>query len=90
MKEEKKVPEISKEPVRQFADDESRRIYEESIKQAEVPVEEEVKSKKPILATNRKEDVEENEFAKEIRSMLQNTDSARKAVVLGEILTRKY
>jgi PAB1-binding protein PBP1 len=78
---------------RKFADDESRRVYEESIKRAEgaeidYSVDEKFASKKVLRSTA--EEVEENHFAKEIKEMLQNSDSARKAVILGEILNRRY
>ena len=36
------------------------------------------------------EKVEDNEFAKEIHSMLTSPDSAAKAIILSEIINRKY
>ncbi|MFY0685802.1 MAG: hypothetical protein JXQ90_01485 [Cyclobacteriaceae bacterium] len=78
---------------RQFADEESKRIYEESIKRAEgfnigFEPDEKFSSKKVLRSTAEEET--ENEFASEIKSMLQNPDDAKKAIILSEILNRKY
>lgn len=78
---------------RQFADEESRRVYEESIKRAEgadlrYEVDEKFASKKVLRETA--EEKETNEFAAEINAMLRDSNEARKAVILGEILNRKY
>lgn len=87
------VEEIKKEGrSRQFADDESRRIYEDSIKRAEeidIPFEadEDYASKKLFKHADIEE---EHTIADEIREGLQSTDSARKAIIYSEILNRKF
>jgi hypothetical protein len=78
---------------RRFADDESRRIYEESIRRAEganidYRPDESYSDKKVLRETA--EDIEENAFVTDINNMLSNSDSAKKAVILSEILNRKY
>jgi hypothetical protein len=78
---------------RKFADDESRRIYEESIKRAEgadidYALDKKYANKKVIRSTA--EEDETNELANEIKEMFQNADSARKAVIMSEIFNRKY
>ena len=78
---------------RAFADEESKRVYEESIKKAEgfelaYQQDEHYQTRK--LFNDRPDRTTENEFASEIKSMLKNGDSARKAVILSEILQRKY
>jgi len=84
---------IAKEgSYRHFADDETRRVYEESIKQAEgfdieFAPDEKFKSKSLLKA---KVASKEPSFADEIRTGLQKPDTARKAIVYGEILSRKY
>lgn len=77
---------------RHFADDESRRVYEESIKRAEQQEEfEPAEGYQSIKLVSRKEEEEESSgFSKEIAEMFSDTDGARKAVILGEILNRKY
>lgn len=77
---------------RKFADDESKRIYEESIKKAEgakldFERDEHFQIK---LKDRKKEEESESELATDIRTMLRNPEDARKAVILGEILNRKY
>jgi hypothetical protein len=78
---------------RAFADDESRRVYEESIKMAEgadldfKPNEHFVE---PSLFKGEVEDLEEEwTIADEIRDGL-NTTEAKKAIIYSEILARKY
>ena len=78
---------------RQFADDESRRVYEESIKRAEgagieYSLDEHYASRKVLRSTAEEKDG--HSIASEIKEMLDNTADARKAVILGEILNRKY
>lgn len=78
---------------RQFADEESKRIYEESIKRAEgalldYSVDEKYASKKVLRETAEIKEI--NPVAEEIRNMLRNPSETRKAVILSEILNRKY
>ncbi|WP_258097088.1 hypothetical protein [Marinoscillum pacificum] len=78
---------------RKFADDESRRVYEESIKNAEgakLDFERDEHFRIKLKDRKKEEDVNESEFASDIASMLRNPEDARKAVILGEILNRKY
>jgi hypothetical protein len=78
---------------RAFADDESRRVYEESIKRAEgfkieyEPDEHYAESR--IFKGQGVEEEKEYTFADEIRDGLSSTE-ARKAIIYSEILSRKY
>lgn len=88
-----KVEDFSREGRnRQFSDEDSRKIYEESIKNAEgAALNFERDEHFQIKLKSRGQDEESNsEVASEIAEMLRNPDSARKAVILGEILNRKY
>ncbi|MCP4459919.1 MAG: hypothetical protein GY816_18135 [Cytophagales bacterium] len=85
-----------KERIRHFADDESRRIYEESVARAaefepghdhKFEPDDDYVSKKMFKGL----EVEtEPTLADEIRESLQTTDSARKAIIYSEILNKKY
>ena len=77
---------------RQFADDESRRVYEESVKQAEgfdidYTPDSHYANEKLFKGEKKKA---EPTIADEIREGLQNTESAKKAIIYGEILNRRY
>lgn len=77
---------------RAFADDESKRVYEESIKMAEgsdIEFGASENYKQPRLFKKDVEEEEEWTIADEIRDGL-NSDEAKKAVIYSEILTRKY
>lgn len=77
---------------RSFADDESRRIYEESIKRAEqteISYEPDEKFKSAKLFSQPGEEEVGNPLTEEIKAMLQSED-AKKAIILQEILNRKY
>ncbi|MEP0984991.1 hypothetical protein [Ekhidna sp.] len=76
-----------------FADDESRRVYEESIKMAEgadleFEPDEHFRSTS-LFKGSRNEEEEEWTIADEIRDGL-NSAEAKKAVIYSEILNRKY
>lgn len=75
--------------TRHFADDESRAIYERSIQEAEKEPEIEPvpESQYKINIKSRSEEVE---YTSDIHDLLSDADSAKKAVILSEILTRKY
>lgn len=77
---------------RQFADEESRRVYEESVKQAEgFDIEfapDEKFGGKKILRSRSQE--EGPTLGDEIREGLLEGDDARKAVIYAEIFARKY
>ncbi len=79
---------------RKFADEESRRVYEESIRRAastKVEYEPDKKfAKSKLFQDPSKKEVERNPLAEEIQEMLQSPESARKAIILQEILNRKY
>lgn len=79
--------------TRRFSDEESREVYERSIRMAEgsdltFDPDESFRSSKLKGSTQVEE--EENEFVKEIRETLANSDEARKAIILSEIINRKY
>jgi hypothetical protein len=78
---------------RQFADAESRKVYEESIKQAEgfdIAYEPDSHYESERLFKGNQKTKSEPTLADEIRTGLQNTQTARKAIIYGEILNRKY
>lgn len=76
---------------RRFADDESRKVYQESIKQAEGA---DLKFERAAnFKTKLERNIEEEEgsgLGNEIFESLKDADQAKKAVILGEILNRKY
>ncbi|WP_436516530.1 hypothetical protein [Ekhidna sp. To15] len=79
---------------RVFADDESRKVYEESIKMAEgadieFAPDENFQEPRLFKGTDKDEEEEEWSIADEIRDGL-NSEEAKKAVIYSEILTRKY
>ncbi len=93
LKQEREAEKFEEGRTRTFSDEETRRVYEESIKSAEgydldYGTDEKYASKKVLRSTAEEE--EDNEFVTEIKSMLQNKDEAKKAVILSEILNRKY
>ncbi len=89
-------PRKEKDRVRHFADDESRRIYEESITHAQEfePGHDHKFEPDDDYASSKlfKEHMvdEGPTIADEIRESLQSTDSARKAIIYSEILNKKY
>ncbi len=92
----KAQPAFEEGRTRRFADEESRRIYEEAIVRSEgadLKFEANQKYKTDSLKMGFSaydKEKEENEFAKEIRESLSDSDSAKKAVILSEILNRRY
>jgi len=77
---------------RVFADDESKRVYEESIKMAEgadLAFEPDENYKQPRLFATEEAEDDEPTIADEIRDGL-DTSEAKKAVIYAEILNRKY
>ncbi len=77
---------------RQFADEESLRVYQESVKQAEGAELEFAPDAKFANERLFKGDAKPAEptLADEIREDFANTNSARKAIIYSEILQRKY
>ncbi len=82
--------EIRQPARRRFADEDSRRIYQESIKSAENLKSDH--SSQPEYGFKRYEDHsdEETTVGAEIADILKEEDGARKAIILSEILNRKY
>lgn len=77
---------------RAFADDESRRIYEESVKQAEgfdIEFGPDEHFKEPRLFKSDAEEEQEYTIADEIRDGL-SSDEARKAIIYSEIINRRF
>ena len=79
---------------RAFADDESRKVYEESIKMAEgadleFAPDENFQEPRLFKGTPKDEPEDEWSIADEIRDGL-NSAEAKKAIIYSEILTRKY
>ena len=78
---------------RVFADDESKRIYEESIKTAK-STDEDYFEKESVFNKWKKTDAtnetSSSALVAEIKDMLNNSEDARKAIILSEILNRKY
>lgn len=89
----KTEPDYSKEgETRHFSDEESKRVYEESIKQAEGH-EIDYSQSDPYKGGKllKREPVKKKSaLANEIRRDLQNKQSARKAIIYSEILSRRY
>ncbi|MEQ8472162.1 MAG: hypothetical protein RIC35_13305 [Marinoscillum sp.] len=89
--EENKPEEYEEGVTRRFSDDESRRIYQESIQRAEGSKIEFKRDEHFKSKLQRAEDEGEgNDIAAEIKDMLQDRSQAQKAIVLSEILNRKY
>lgn len=90
---EEEVIDTRKTAERAFADDESKRVYEDSIKMAEgadLKFEPYEHFETPSLLKSRhNEEDEEWSIADDIRDGLQSSE-ARKAVIYSEILTRKF
>lgn len=75
-----------------FADDESKRVYEDSIKQAEgadIKFERDEHFKQARLSKQPEVEEDEYTFADEIRDGLSSSE-ARKAVIYSEILNRRF
>ena len=81
---------------RQFADEESRRVYEEAIVRAEgadIAFEANKKFHTPGLKMGfsaYEQTEKENKFAAELKEMLANPNETKKAIILSEILNRRY
>lgn len=87
----KPVPK-SDELQRHFADEESRKVYENSIKQAEgfdLKFEKDEHFKTKVKSKSNEEEVE-NSFLNEILESFQDPNQAKKAVVISEILNKRY
>jgi len=96
IKPEKKQPSKQEENIRHtgegraFADDESKQVYEESVKMAEgadIAFERDEHFKKPRQFEEKSE--KEKSYAEELMDVF-DADKAKKAVIYSEIFTRKY
>lgn len=80
--------------TRAFSDEESRRVYEESIKRAEGAIVDLKRDEEFKSSIKSRRDYEEERsgasIASDIKNMLSNPADAKKAIILGEILNRKY
>lgn len=74
---------------RSFADEESKRIYDESVKRAEESALEFSRDEK-FLKESERAVSKGSAFAAEIKASLQNQDQAKKAIILSEIINRRY
>ena len=77
---------------RAFADEESRKVYEESIKMAEgsdIAFQRDEHFRSPSLFKEDREEEKERSYAEELMDGF-DTDEAKKAVIYSEILARKY
>ncbi|MFT6883025.1 MAG: hypothetical protein ACJAVY_001827 [Marinoscillum sp.] len=88
----KKSPSTFEEgKTRVFSDDESKRIYQESVKRAEGAKLDFERDEHFDPKIERIQVAEESRsVAMDIREMLADTEQAKRAVILGEILNRKY
>ncbi len=86
--------EIAEPATRRFADDESRRIYEESVRGAKTYEKAgslfDNQEKSRFAGYAKAEESKQNEIAKDVKAMLQDADDAKRAIILSEILNRKY
>ena len=73
-----------------YEDEEIQEIYNKSIYDAQKLKHTNAEKSDYSFFKEYKKEKEENEFANEIRSMLSTPDSAAKAIILSEILNRKY
>lgn len=89
-KEEKRNSEFEEGRTRAFADEESRRVYEESIARAEGAMRSSIENEFSSKIRRNEDQEEERGVASEIKDMLNNPADARKAMILSEILNRKY
>jgi len=76
-------------------DDEIEEVFQDSVKKAQniKTLDEMVELKEPVLKFKEydvKEEGHQSSLASEIRNMLMNPDDARKAIILKEILDRKF
>lgn len=79
--------------TRVFADEESKRIYEQSISQVKSQEDELGKQLEKAKSRFKEFEIQEEETSavrEEIVEMLQSSEGAKKAIILSEILNRKY
>jgi hypothetical protein len=97
---EQKQKEVVAEPIkeepkprhvyeRKFSDEESKKVYEEAIKRADVAPLEFSRSKAYKIGASKRSERRSIQNT-EIRSMLKSKQGAQKALILSEILNRKY
>jgi len=89
--EENKPKTYEEGKTRRFSDEDSKKVYEDSIKRAEEnKLDFERADNFKSKMKRREEEQEEHSAAEEIKNMLQDQDQAKKAIILSEILNRKY
>lgn len=79
--------------TRVFADEESKRIYEKSISQVKNQEDELEKQLERAKSRFKEFEIQEEQTSavrEEIVEMLQSSEGAKKAIILSEILNRKY
>ena len=83
---------IEEEYRSRYSDEEAQSIFEKSIKEAEEVKGEQVVNESLTFKEFKpyQEQKDSNEFAEEINDLLQSEDGGKKAIVLAEILNRKY
>lgn len=82
--------EILEPAKRRFSDEDSKRIYEESVRAVENMKEEQFSDTQYHFKRTEDTQEEESSIGSEIADMLRDGDGARKAIILSEILNRKY
>lgn len=82
--------EIFEPAQRRFSDEDSKRIYEASVRSVETMKEEQFADTQYHFKQYEDHRDEETTLGAEVAEMLKDADGARKAVILSEILTRKY
>ncbi len=94
IREPRKEEFIEEGKTRRFSDEESRRVYEESIKKAEgYELEYNTDDKyhtEKLIAIPHDHEEENDEVVDEIKEMLEDPRDAKKAIILSEILNRRY
>jgi len=73
-----------------YKDDEIQEIYNKSVYEAQKLKHTNTDNSDYSFFKEYKKEKEENEFANEIRNMISSPDSAAKAIILSEIINRKY
>lgn len=76
-----------------YSDEETKSIFEKSIREAENISQDEAGEENKLIFKEFKpyqEEDDTNEFATELKEMLQSADGGKKAIILSEILTRRY
>lgn len=79
--------------TRSFSDEESRKVYEASIRRAEgatLEFKRDEDFRSGMKSRFQHEEEDDESLASDIKAMLRDPEDVKKAVILGEILNRKY